>query len=78
MQCNVFMGAWAVINSKLVLPGDVNGACEFWSSAQGCWPILDHSCIAAGASFEWVISTDTVLLALVQSFFPSLAFLLVN
>lgn len=60
------MGAWAIINSKLVIPGDVNGACEFWSSAQGCRPILDHSCIAAGASFEWVVFTDTAHLALLS------------
>lgn len=78
LQCSVFIGACAVINSKLVIPCDVNGGCEFWSSAQGCWPILDHSCIAADASFEWVIFTDAAHLALVQSLFPSLAFMFVN
>lgn len=44
----------------------------------GAAHILDHSCIAAGASFEWVIFTNTVHLALVQSFFPSLACLFVD
>lgn len=78
LQCSVFTGACAIISSKLVVPCDANGACEFWSSAQGCRPVLDHSCIAAGASFEWVIFTNTAHLALVQGFFPSLAFSFVD
>lgn len=43
LQCSVFMGACAIINSELVIPCDVNGACEFWSSTHTgsqlhrCW-----------------------------------------
>lgn len=50
LQCSVFIGACAVIDSELVIPCDVNRGCELWSSARGCWSIPNQSCVAANGS----------------------------
>lgn len=62
LQCSVFIGVCALIDSELVIPCHVNRGCELWSGAPGCWPTLDQTCIAANAcaDFEWVIFPDTV------------------
>lgn len=62
LQCSVFIGVCALVDSELVIPCDVNRGCELWSGAPGCWPTLDQTCIAANAcaDFEWVIFPDTV------------------
>lgn len=80
LQCSVFIGVCALIDSELVIPCDVNRGCELWSSAPGCWPTLDQTCITANAcaDFEWVIFPDTVCSVLGLSLWPGLAFLFVD
>lgn len=80
LQCSVFIGVCVLIDSELVIPCDVNRGYELWSSARGCRPVLDQSCIAVNtcAGFEWVIFPDTVHLALGLSLWPGLAFSFVD